>query len=349
MRLWSFTRQSLVWMQETFEHISRSLQTAMEGKKDSEFTKKVRFDLNEEVFLIPSKWDRLSKCKTASAKNTDGSANKQSSRNRAAAERRCEATRGKQNKTKDRTTKGVSNRESNGILSENGRLGATLNGITNSGRKTARHREGRENSNVTNSTPPVEGRLKLYHRPSQELQNLSLVLPKIPYTPDLKKAIEKALQRSRRKPTLDNGLHSAATDTRENRALEIFNSFSKENDKVMPQRRLSDSSIRTGDKKPTGNKQTPDRESDSKFSELSTDFNDSTPFSAWSPKESTYTSRSNTTPSVLTRGRSMPSIIPSSILYWYTSNVLQFDRPTLAVAEQVTLLIPQSHQQNMFS
>ena len=134
----------------------------MEGKKDSEFTKKVRFDLNEEVFLIPSKWDRLSKCKTATAKNIEGPVNKQ--RNRAVAERRFEVTRGKQNKTKDRATKVVSNRESNGKLSDNRRPGSTFSVKTNNGRKTARHIEGRENASVTNSTRPVEGKLKLYHR-----------------------------------------------------------------------------------------------------------------------------------------------------------------------------------------
>ena len=290
--------------------------TVMEEKKDPQFTKKVRFDLNEEVFLIPSKWDRLSKCKTTNARIIDGLASKQ--RNRAAVDRRFDTTRGKQSKSKEKTTnvstagKVASNRESNGTFSNNNRPSSTPNAKTNNGRKTARHREGSEHANSRNSTPPIEGRLKLYHRPSQELPKLGLVLPKIPYTPDLKKAIEKALQRSRRKPTLDNGLDSTATDSRQ-KSSELFNSLPRETNERIFHRRLSDSSIRIGDEKPIENKQKLDSETGSKFSELSSNVDGWSPFSAWSSKDNTM--RSNSTAPALTRGRSMSSIIPSSILY----------------------------------
>ncbi|KAL9971171.1 hypothetical protein ACROYT_G023662 [Oculina patagonica] len=285
----------------------------MEEKKDQQLTKKVRFDLNEEVFLIPSKWDRLSKCKTTNARIIDAMAGKH--KTRTALDRRIDV-KGKQNrnrKTQNLSTYGKrdSNPELNGKLSDNGRPNSTPNVKTNSARKTARYKEGNENTNSGNSTLPVEGRLKFYHRPPQELPKLDLVLPKIPYTPDLKKAIEKALQRSRSRPTLESGLNNTTLATQKNNS-ELSTPLPKEKCEGLFQRRLSDSSIRIGDEKPIEKKENQVMPSEAKFSELSSNLDGWSPFSAWSSKDSTL--RSNST-APITRGRSMSSLIPSSILY----------------------------------
>lgn len=278
----------------------------MESKKDQQLAKKVRFDLNEEVFLIPSKWDRLSKCKTTNARIID----RMASRSRTIVDRRIDI-KGKQNR--NRKTRNVSaaskldsNPEPNGRFSDNNRRPNSTPIIkTNNARKTERHKEGNENTNSGNSTSPVEGRLKLYHRPPQELPKVDLVLPKIPYTPDLKKAIEKALQRSRSRPTLEIGPLAS-----QEKNAELLTSHPKDKTEKMFQRRLSDSSIRIWDKKPMEKKQNQIGEASSKFSDLYSNLDGWSPFSAWSSKDCTPRS---TAP--LTRGRSTSSLIPSSILY----------------------------------
>ena len=279
----------------------------MESKKDQQLAKKVRFDLNEEVFLIPSKWDRLSKCKTTNARIID----RMASRSRTIVDRRIDI-KGKQKR--NRKTQSVfaagrldSKREPNGRFFDNNRPNTTPNTKTNHARKTARHKEGNENSNSRNSTSSIEGRLKLYHRPPQELSKVDLVLPKIPYTPDLKKAIEKALQRSRSTPTLDIGPLAS-----QEKNPELSTSHPKDKTEKMFQRRLSDSSVRIGDEKPMYKKQNQIGETSSKFSDLYSNLDGWSPFSAWSSKDGTL--RPNSTTS-LTRGRSMSSLIPSSILY----------------------------------
>ena len=163
-----------------------------------------------------------------------------------------------------------------------------------------------------NSTPPVEAKLKFYHRPPTELPRLDLgVLPKIPYTPDLKKAIEKALQRSRSKSATDSELNSGASVVQEKKH-DLLKIIPTEKGEKVLQRRLSDSSVIIGDEKPTEDKPSCD-EGISKFSELSSiNLDGWSPFNAWTAKDSTV--RSNRTPPIK-RGRSMPSLIPSSILY----------------------------------
>ena len=283
----------------------------MESKKDQQVAKKVRFDLNEEVFLIPSKWDRLSKCKTTNARIID----RMASRSRTIVDRRIDI-KGKQNrnrKTQNVSAAGklVSKPEPNGRFSDNNRPNSTPPIIkTNNARKTVRHKEGNENANSGNSTSSVEGRLKLYHRPPQELPKVDLVLPKIPYTPDLKKAIEKALLRSRSRPTLDIGPLASQGNSPE---LSTSHPKDKTDHERMFQRRLSDSSVRIGDTKPMEKKQNQFGEASSKFSDLYSNLDGWSPFSAWSSKDNNL--RSNSATPQLTRGRSMSSLIPSSILY----------------------------------
>lgn len=280
----------------------------MESKKNQQLAKKVRFDLNEEVFLIPSKWDRLSKCKTTNARIID----RMASRSRTIVDRRIDI-KGKQNR--NRKTQYVSaagkldsKTEPSGRFFDNTRPNSTPIIKTYNARKTVQHKEGNENANRgSDSTSPVEGRLKLYHRPPKELPKVDLVLPKIPYTPDLKKAIEKALQRSRSRPTLDIGPLAS-----QEKNPELSTTHPEDKTEKMFQRRLSDSSIRIADKKPMEKKQNQIGETSSKFSDLYSNLDGWSPFSAWSSKESTL--RSNST-APLTRGRSMSSLIPSSILY----------------------------------
>lgn len=287
----------------------------MEEKKNQGLTKKVRFDLNEEVFLIPSKWDRLSKCKSTNARIIEGQfTSKQKSRT--VIERR-----NKNGQSKMSNFSSVSrgkldlNSESNGASSDNVRPNTSPNKNGNNPGKALRQKNNAcENAtDKRNSTSPVEAKLKFYHRPPQELPRLDLVLPKISYTPDLKKAFEKALQRSRSRPALETGLHTDTTilSTQEKK-LDIVRSIPQQKAEIILQRRLSDSSVRIGKGISTECKQ-PNRENRSKFSELSSINLDAwSPFSAWSAKDGSV--RTNQTPSV-TRGRSVSSLIPSSILY----------------------------------
>ena len=277
----------------------------MEGKKDQQLAKKVRFDLNEEVFLIPSKWDRLSKCKTTNARIIDRMASKSGT----IVDRRIDI-KGKQNRNRKMQNVFAAGKldSKNGRFSDNKRPNSTPSVKTNYAKKTVRHKEGTENANSRNSTSPVEGRLKLYHRPTQELPKLDLVLPKIPYTPDLKRAIEKVLQRSRSRSTLDT-----EPLTTQEKNPELSTSHRKDKTEKMLQRRLSDSSIRIEDENPMEKKQNQIAEASPKFSDLSSNIDGWSPFSAWNSKDSTNLRSHSTAP--LTRGRSMSSLIPSSILY----------------------------------
>lgn len=277
----------------------------MEEKKNQGLTKKVRFDLNEEVFLIPSKWDRLSKCKSTNARIIEGQfTSKQKSRT--VIERRNKnGQRGKLDLTS----------ESNGASSDNVRPNTSPNKNGNNQGKALRQKNNAcENAtDKRNSTSPLEAKLKFYHRPPQELPRLDLVLPKISYTPDLKKAFEKALQRSRSRPALETGLHTDTTTlSTQEKKLDIVRSIPQQKAEIILQRRLSDSSVRIGKGISTECKQ-PKGENRSKFSELSSiNLEAWSPFSAWSAKDGSV--RTNQTPSV-TRGRSVSSLIPSSILY----------------------------------
>ena len=286
----------------------------MEEKKNQQLTKKVRFDLNEEVFLIPSKWDRLTgKSKSANAKIIEGFTPRQ--RSRTVVERR---TKSKHNGHKKIPNFGsvpsgklVLTSESNGKTSDNSRSNTSPNKSGNSPRKTSRQKtESCETTtNNRNSASLNEVKLKFYHRPPQELPRLDLVLPKIPYTPDLKRAIEKALQRSRSRPALEGSLNSTTTPHTQEKKSDDLSSSPTEKGEMVFKRRLSDSSIRIGEANSTTCKPT-NGEDSSKFSELSLDG--WSPFSAWSAKDSSV--RPNHTPPI-TRGRSMSSLIPSSILY----------------------------------
>lgn len=288
----------------------------MEEKKNQQLMKKVRFDLNDEVFLIPSKWDRLSKCKTANAKIIDGFTSKHKSRT--VVERRNKGKQNGQRKMPNFSSVDSGKRsltpESNATSSDNPRPNTSPNKSGNNQRKTSRQKiEGCEiTSNNRNSTPPVEARLKFHHRPPQELPKLDLVLPKIPYTPDLKKAIEKALQRSRGRHTIDSGLNSSITLSTQEKKADLLSSLPEEKVERNFQRRLSDSSIRMGDEKLNECKPI-NGEDSSKFSELSSiNLDGWSPFSAW--KSSSGAALSNQKPPIK-RGRSMSSLIPSSILY----------------------------------
>ena len=290
----------------------------MEETKNQQMTKKVRFDLKDEIFLIPSKWDRLSKCKTARTKVID-EITTPNQRSRTVVERRSKKKQNGYRKIPnfDSVAKGkiVLASETNGTVSDNSLRNTSPSKSGSSVKKTASRQKLGGYENVPNggtSTPPVEAKLKFYHRPPTELPRLDLgVLPKIPYTPDLKKAIEKALQRSRSKSAIDSGLISEASVIQEKKH-DLLKILPTEKAEKILQRRLSDSSVMIGDEKPTEDKPSCD-EGISKFSELSSiNLDGWSPFNAWTAKDSTV--RSNRTPPIR-RGRSMSSLIPSSILY----------------------------------
>ena len=295
----------------------RAIYIAMEETKNQQMTKKVRFDLKDEIFLIPSKWDRLSKCKTARTKVIDEITPNQ--RSRTVVERRSKKKQNGYRKIPnfDSVAKGkiVLASETNCTVSDNSLRNTSPSKSGSCVRKTASRQKLGGYENVPNggtSTSPVEAKLKFYHRPPTELPRLDLgVLPKIPYTPDLKKAIEKALQRSRSKSVTDSELNSGASVIQEKKHDPLKIIPTEKAEKVL-QRRLSDSSVIIGDEKPTEDKPSCD-EGISKFSQLSSiNLDGWSPFNAWTAKDSTV--RSNRTPPIR-RGRSMSSLIPSSILY----------------------------------
>lgn len=289
----------------------------MEEAKNQQMTKKVRFDLKDEIFLIPSKWDRLSKCKATRTTVIDEIT--PNPRSRTVVERR---SKKKQNRNRkipnfDSMANGKIDlaSETNCTVSDNSLRNTSSNKSGNSLKKTSRQKlEGYGNApnGAGTSTPPVEAKLKFYHRPPTELPRLGLgVLPKIPCTPDLKKAIEKALQRSRSKSPIESGLNSGASVIQEKKhdLLKILPTEKAEN---VLQRRLSDSSVIIGDEKRTEDKPSCDA-GISKFSELSSiNLDGWSPFNAWTAKDGIV--RSNRTPP-MRRGRSMSSLIPNSILY----------------------------------
>ena len=239
----------------------------MEETKNQQMTKKVRFDLKDEIFLIPSKWDRLSKCKTARSKVIDEITPNQ--RSRTVVERRSKKKQNGYRNSKipnfDSVAKGkiVLASETNCTVSDNSLRNTSPSKSGSCVRKTASRQKLGGYENVPNggtSTSPVEAKLKFYHRPPTELPRLDLgVLPKIPYTPDLKKAIEKALQRSRSKSATDSELNSGASVIQEKKH-DLLKIIPTEKAEKVLQRRLSDSSVIIGDEKPTEDKPSCDEE-----------------------------------------------------------------------------------------
>ena len=275
---------------------------AMGEKKDKQGVKKVRFDLNEEVFLIPNKWDRLAKNRTARNINLIGDlASKPKTRTLA----NRQAPKSKQNKTLHAKSSPVGKARARLSPESNGTLADTARPTRSSPRR--RRQEQQRSINRGSSTTSTEVTLKLFHRPSKELPGLDFVLPKIPYTPVLKQAIEKALQRSRRISNVELGLQTGPQDHAGEKS-ELLYLLSKAKSEKVLQRSLSDSCLGKGDEETafTGR----GAQDSSKFSELSTRLDRWMPFSVWASNENALQSKAT-----VKRVRSITSIIPNSILY----------------------------------
>lgn len=294
----------------------------MEEERNEEQAKKVRFDLKEEIFLIPSKWDRLSKCRVDKSRVTeDLNLLKQKSR-------AIVGQRNQQNKQGQRKKPNFSSATSGKPKAESAnKAAATLDNsrpssspnktVKNSARKTLLDRtDGCETkADIRKLTSAIETKLKIHPRPQRDVSRLEVALPKINYTTDIKKALEKALQRSRSKPALGSVASSSNTTNLVTQGKKQSGNFAacsvrfEKRDRLF-QRRLSDSSV-FGDKSPvckhsSGN----DFPRSSELS--STDLIGWRPFSAWGLKNrSMRTEKTNP----LKRGSSMSTLIPNSILY----------------------------------
>lgn len=164
--------------------------------------KKVRFDLNDEVFEIPNKWGRLSTRTNARrnklveevSKGTKGKIMESDQRGK-----------NKQNKSKKvkkpvkkvdskyrvTTTRPLAS-PSNHVLSLESTVLSTQRAGVSDKNSTV---ENRTKKGTQTSTPEVK--LKLSHRGSIDNPSNDIVLPKISYSSDLKKAIENAVVRNR--------------------------------------------------------------------------------------------------------------------------------------------------------
>lgn len=239
--------------------------------------RKVRFDLNHEVFLIPNKWDRLSKSKASTEKMTEGLSTK--SKTKTGNERR---GRGRQSRRR-------------AAASKKGIFDCTTEDLDKHNRDTNTRTPTKEKEEPkTLNSPRGSVKLKLSHRPSKELPRVDIVLPKISYTPDLKKAIETALQRSKR--PLVGGLDCAKEGGFRHRT-----------------RRMSDGSIDTGYNYKEVKEKCPSRQSaeesvnEAKFSDLSQNVQSWSPFPAWKEPRTSPVRRERT--------KIVSSLIPNSILY----------------------------------
>ena len=298
----------------------------MEEKKTLEQAKKVRFDLNEEVFIIPSKWDRLSKCKNYNARIEDSSTKPKSP---AVDERPRSQLKLEQRKiaTSRTDTSGKSyftSTKANKTIALNSRPNTSPKKYAKSSqtaaRKSLRDKTEGAYETITHKrklTSPLD-ELKMYHRPHREIPKLEIALPKISYTSDVKKSIEKALQRSGSKSALGIPLSStkfnvtnlAAQGKKDSTNFADSSRFEKHD--RMSQRRLSDSSISEFGGQKFGMCKPTNGDDSSRFSELSAmDIVGCRPFSAWSTKITMQTERTNP----MKRGSSMSSLIPNSILY----------------------------------
>lgn len=184
--------------------------------------KKVRFDLNDEVFEIPNKWDRLSMrsnarreklvetvCRNAKVKiEADRrSKNKQS---------KAKKTKRTQTAKKADTTSRVSSNMTRSLASPSSQVlsleTTVLSTQKGGGSDKNSTLENRTKKASQNSTPEIK--LKLSHRGAVDSSSNDIVLPKISYSSDLKKAIENAVVRNRIPQEVGGSLNSPKTRER---------------------------------------------------------------------------------------------------------------------------------------
>lgn len=197
--------------------------------------KKVRFDLNDEVFEIPNKWDRLSMRTNARREKLVQSVCKNVKVKMEAADRRSKNKQSKSKKTRrtqtakktDTKSRVSSNMTrtlaspSSQVLSLETTVLSTQKGGGNDRISTV---ENRTKKATQNSTPEVK--LKLSHRGVMDSPSNDIVLPKITYSSDLKKAIENAVVRNRNPQEVVGSLSSAKKRERNYRVSpqDIFDS-----------------------------------------------------------------------------------------------------------------------------
>ena len=288
----------------------------------SSASKKVRFDLKHEVFVIPSKWDHLSsKIRPSIAR--ERLINELSNRPKTRALEERKSSRSKQNgrgrkqikhygkthrkrKTVTARTLNAEHREKKEIPE----LRFTQNNIPDSFRGVnLAVLNGKLATSLTVSkteqlqtTPAIK--LKMTHRSTNDLgQKVNIVLPKITYTPGLRKAIEKALIRSR-------GHYHESHLSPEHKDFQLKNFSASVDRGNYTARKLSlGNRNRTEEKTLSGTDTTDDgklEHGQRTVNKLSENLDEWTPFPPWN--EMAQTNQSN-------RKEKGFSIIPDSILY----------------------------------
>lgn len=186
--------------------------------------KKVRFDLNDEVFEIPNKWDRLSRTRVAARRNKLVEEVYKNTKSKDSDRRGGKNKQNKLNKVKKTPrktdTKSIGSMRT---LSSPSSQVLSLDCSVLSTQKGAVSKNSTVNKKTKNNP---EIKLKLSHRASLDLTSRDIVLPKISYTSDLKKAIENAVVRNRVSSELGGSLNSYK-DRNRIAPQEIFTEFPK--------------------------------------------------------------------------------------------------------------------------
>ena len=245
--------------------------------------RKVRFDLNHEVFLIPSKWERLSR--GVSKKDAGGPNLKNKPRTQTSQTGRDGRKKGKQKREAGSKKNNNPSPSADAFSRKYGKTSRTSTPSKNieEGKKVAPF-AAKESTASAGATGRVDSKFKLSHRTAKELPRVDIVLPKISYTHDLKKAIEVAIR--------SNRLHAEESRTKEfAEALERPRSLSEGSG--------SDLGSQSDDLQIPG---------EGRFSELSRRGDGWNPFPAWREASMNHVLRE--------RGKVLSSLIPNSILYW---------------------------------
>lgn len=265
--------------------------------------KKVRFNSNDEIFVIPNKWDRLSR-KTGSGKEKLAKDSCSTSKPKVLdAERRGKSKQ--RSKKVKKNTKGTHTKTS--ITRTFGSPSSQVLQLESSVLSTEISKTRWESSKApdhekkSKKTEAPEIKLKLSHRNNRELSQDDIVLPRINYNSDLRKTIEHAVVRNR--PSCEPGLSRLHEQSRETLGFSSLRTrlHSDSNSST-------NSSILEDEDNVTYQEECvlvlPERET--KFSELSRNVDSWSPFSNGQSTEN-RTSRRHKMPATL--------VIPNSILY----------------------------------
>ncbi|EDO49957.1 predicted protein [Nematostella vectensis] len=234
--------------------------------------KKVRFDLNHEVFFIPTKWDRLSSQTSVIKEKVIGEVAIRT-RTRVEDERRA---KNKQNKSKKARKSTRSRRIDVSTAATVTRADRNKGTLSSRGSTAKESNGGSKVTQRTDKSTSVGNQSKLPQRERGDIDKVDIVLPKIGYSTEIKRAIEKVLVRNRTfTQDIDNNKDPVKTipNKEDNASLSrtrsVYDNDSLSSDKKDPLRPM------------ISYRSVPRPDGEVRFSELSRNLDGWTPFSAW--------------------------------------------------------------------